>query len=69
MKKGYVKKEILECVADDSDYTPNGEGYETTFSCDTTNYDSMVCTQHRWKGKVRITIEQINDEIMKEQSD
>lgn len=58
----HTKKEVLICDADDSDSTPNGECWETVFGCEATNYDSYIGTRFRWKGKVRITIEQLQAE-------
>lgn len=56
--KCYAKKEVIIAEADNSDYI-HGDGYETTFG--TKHYDNIISTQYRWKGKVKITIEQLDE--------
>lgn len=58
--QGYVKKEVIIMDADDSDYI-HGECFETTFDDEKNYYSSIIGTQYRWKGKVKITIEQLNE--------
>lgn len=49
-------KEIIIAEADNSDYL-HGEMYETSFDTDT--HSNSIFTKKRWKGKVKITIEEI----------
>ena len=58
--KKQVQKEVIIADADGSEYR-HGECFETTFSDDKHNYDSILGTQYLWKGKVKITIEQFHD--------
>lgn len=56
-----ARKEIIIAEADNSDYVHGGV-YETAFSDEKYNYESIIGTRRRWKGKVKITIESIDGE-------
>ena len=53
-----MKEEII-AEADNSDYL-HGNLYQTDFEHE--NYSSTIFTKKRWKGKVKITIEEIEKE-------
>lgn len=53
-----LKKEVIFAEADNSDYR-HGEVIETEFEDEEHHYASIIGTQKRWSGKVKITIEQV----------
>ena len=60
-EKNMVKKEEMIAEADNSDYIhgENEKGeplYETSF--ETKTHSNTIFTKKRWKGKVKITIEE-----------
>jgi hypothetical protein len=56
------KVEVIVAKGDNSDYQ-HGELYETAFSHG--DFESIIFTKKRWKGKVKITIEEIKKEATK----
>lgn len=56
--KGYGKKEIILAEADGNAYI-HGDKFESQFVND--HYESYIGTQYKWKGKVKITIEQVEE--------
>ena len=53
-------REVIIAAADGSDYK-HSELYETAF--DTKYYSNIIFTRKIWKGKVRITIEKIEENL------